>query len=158
MARKYFRCALCGSVLNESNTLVHTLKVHPGQTVCVDPCESPQQVASSSHRAKRRKQACKPSLKASYFQAETQKKEAICPVCSGDGGVNGGCYKCENGWVSSMERKLFIPAEIRPHRSDSTRISNANYLGNNTGANYRERDGRIGSNPTHDDYSEEADA
>ncbi len=39
--------------------------------------------------------------------------------------------------------------------TDNSRISNANYFGNNPGAFFREDSGRIGSNPDFDDYSEE---
>ncbi|WP_416146871.1 tetratricopeptide repeat protein [Pseudomonas putida] len=81
--------------------------------------------------------------------------ESLCPRCGGDGGVRGGCGKCDgSGWVpSAMEHDLFY----RPDHAigENSRISNADYLGGNGGAHFREIDGRIGTNPGHDDYSEE---
>lgn len=83
-------------------------------------------------------------------------RESICPRCCGDGGVRGGCRKCDGtGWVpAEMERDVpYNPVHVT---LDNSRVSNADYLGNNAGGHYRERDGRIGSTPLHDDYSEEA--
>lgn len=81
---------------------------------------------------------------------------ALCPRCSGDGGVRGGCAKCDGtGWVRlAMENDV----HYRPDHSigENTRISNSDYLGENRGAHFREIDGRIGTNPSHDDYSEES--
>lgn len=85
----------------------------------------------------------------------------ICPVCYGDGGVRGGCYKCGgNGWVTQAARKASasVASERPGRRTDDSRVSNANYNGNNPGAHYRDYDGRIGSHPDHDDYSEDAGA
>ncbi|CAM3977335.1 hypothetical protein CCOS865_02256 [Pseudomonas reidholzensis] len=81
--------------------------------------------------------------------------ESLCPRCGGDGGVRGGCGKCDgSGWVPSAMEHDYV---YRPDRSigESSRISNADYLGGNAGAHFREIDGRIGTNPCHDDYSEE---
>lgn len=94
------------------------------------------------------------------LSADVEKpKEEICPVCCGDGWVKGGCFKCEgSGWVSSYEKSGYRIGSDRPIRNDMTRIANANVIGNNLGAHYRDRDGRIGSNPEHDDYSDEGSA
>ena len=59
------------------------------------------------------------------------------------------------GWVSlGMEHDV----NCRPDNGsrENSRIANADYLGGNGGAHFREIDGRIGTNPTHDDYSEES--
>lgn len=83
----------------------------------------------------------------------------ICPVCCGGGGVRGGCYEClGSGWIMSEMRRNHKNLSIAKHRHDKSRISNSDYLGENQGAHYRERDGRIGSNPEHDDYSENGSA
>ena len=83
-------------------------------------------------------------------------KTEICPVCFGDGGVNAGCYKCEgSGWISTQERLIYNGITESKKTSDNTRISNATNYGENIGAHYREENGRIGSNPEHDDYSED---
>lgn len=75
----------------------------------------------------------------------------------GDGGARGGCQKCDGtGWISEKSKQEQWTTERQRYRSDNSRVSNANYLGNNQGAHYRERDGRIGSNPEHDDYSDES--
>lgn len=82
--------------------------------------------------------------------------ESLCPRCGGDGGVRGGCSKCDGtGWVSrAMENDVIY----RPDKGigENSRISNSDYLGGNDGAHFREINGRIGTNPTHDDYSEES--
>lgn len=82
--------------------------------------------------------------------------ESLCPRCGGDGGVRAGCTKCDGtGWVSrAMERDVVY----RPDNSigENSRISNSDYLGGNGGAHFREIDGRIGTIPSHDDYSEES--
>jgi len=82
--------------------------------------------------------------------------DALCPRCGGDGGVRGGCSKCDGtGWVSlTMEHDVIY----RPDKGieENSRISNSDYLGGNSGAHFREVDGRIGTNPSYDDYSEES--
>ncbi|HCF3690284.1 TPA: sel1 repeat family protein [Pseudomonas aeruginosa] len=82
--------------------------------------------------------------------------ESLCPRCGGDGGVRGGCTKCDGtGWVSlAMERDGIY----RPDNGigENSRVSNSDYLGGNGGAHFREIDGRIGTIPSHDDYSEES--
>ena len=92
---------------------------------------------------------------------EPERKDEICPICFGDGGVRGGCYKCDgSGWITHSARiRAFsntLPQSVG--RSDTSRISNANYVGINPGAHYRDRDGRMGSYPDHDDYSEDGGA
>lgn len=86
-----------------------------------------------------------------------ERKDEICPRCGGDGGVRGGCYKCDGtGWVTHSARVGFR-SELRVvgPRGELSRISNADYLGGNRGAFFRDRDGRIGSFPSHDDYSDD---
>lgn len=82
--------------------------------------------------------------------------ESLCPRCGGDGGVRGGCRKCDGtGWVpKEMERDLVYRPD--QHVAENSRISNSDYLGGNDGAHFREIDGRIGTIPMHDDYSEES--
>jgi hypothetical protein len=85
-------------------------------------------------------------------------KSEICPMCSGDGGVNGGCYKCDGtGWVTFQQKHSCQPPDVSGW-GDNSRVSNYDYLGLNQGAHFREKDGRIGSNPEHDDYSDESNA
>lgn len=81
---------------------------------------------------------------------------SLCPRCGGDGGVKGGCRKCDGtGWVpKEMERDLVYRPD--QHVAENSRISNSDYLGGNEGADFREMDGRIGTIPMHDDYSEES--
>ena len=93
----------------------------------------------------------------SLTQDTSNATRSICPVCDGDGGVRQGCYKCDGtGWYSSynQSKKVFSPANKK--ESDNSRISNANYNPMTLGAVYREHDGRFGSSPEHDDYSEES--
>ena len=82
--------------------------------------------------------------------------ESLCPRCGGDGGVRGGCIKCDGtGWVSlAMEHDAVYRPDNRI--GENSRVSNSDYLGGNGGAHFREIDGRIGTIPSHDDYSEES--
>lgn len=81
---------------------------------------------------------------------------SLCPRCGGDGGVRAGCRKCDGtGWVpKEMERDLVYRPD--QHVVENSRVSNSDYLGGNEGAHFREMDGRIGTIPMHDDYSEES--
>lgn len=90
----------------------------------------------------------------------TDESYETCPICNGDGGVRGGCYKCSgSGWVSAAARtKYSLDNASAEKKAQDTRISNSSSYGLNAGAHYRERDGRIGSYPSYDDYSEEGDA
>lgn len=97
-------------------------------------------------------------LNINFHVEPTQLRQEICPVCCGDGGVRGGCRKCEGtGWVSSEIKASYHSNSNLLDLNDNSKVSNASYPGNNQGAFYRERDGRIGSIPTYDDYSEESD-
>ncbi|MFP3677265.1 tetratricopeptide repeat protein [Pseudomonas sp. SIMBA_041] len=97
-----------------------------------------------------------PSVELDYPVRNTVGSLALCPRCSGDGGVRAGCRKCDGtGWVpKEMERDLvFRPDQ---HVAENSRISNSDYLGGNDGAHFREMDGRIGTIPMFDDYGEES--
>lgn len=99
-----------------------------------------------------------PSLPVSYdsLVIKPGAPESLCPRCGGDGGVKGGCRKCDGtGWVpKEMERDLVYRPD--QHVPENSKVSNADYLGGNAGAHFREMDGRIGTIPMHDDYSEES--
>lgn len=90
----------------------------------------------------------------------TDESYETCPICNGDGGVRGGCYKCSgSGWVSAVVSTIYsLDNASAEKKAQDTRISNSSNYGLNAGAHYRERDGRIGSYPSYDDYSEEGDA
>jgi hypothetical protein len=79
-------------------------------------------------------------------------KDIICPACGGDGGVRDGCYKCEGtGWVTEKSKSTYYSLqEITHGRREDTKVSNYSYIGHHIGANYRDRDGRIGSIPEYD--------
>lgn len=70
--------------------------------------------------------------------------------------MRGVCTKCDGtGWVSlAMEHD----AVYRPDSGigENSRVSNSDYLGGNGGAHFREIDGRIGTIPSHEVYSEES--
>ena len=77
---------------------------------------------------------------------------SICPICNGDGGVRGGCLKCDgSGWVSEISRssRSFF-AEKNHGCNDNSRISNSDYGSMHQGAHYRDADGRFGSIPDYD--------
>lgn len=127
----FTKCWHCGVKVLEKNLPRHIRKKHPGKGAALGPLVS--------------------SL---ILKNAKGSSNEICPICSGDGGVRGGCYKCGgSGWVPYSEKRRY--AYSTPTPATDTRISNANYTGINQGAHYREQDGRIGSNPEHDDYSDE---
>ena len=79
-----------------------------------------------------------------------QIKSTICPSCGGDGGVRGGCFKCDgSGWVTSDEKGSFQPSPI--YSNTSSRVSNFDYGNSHVGAHYRDQDGRFGSIPSYDE-------
>lgn len=83
----------------------------------------------------------------------------ICPVCCGDGGVRGGCYKCDgSGWVASASSTEYRgSAERLMESNDISRASNTNLLATNHEAPYKDYDGGLG--PTdHDNRADEGDA
>lgn len=132
MNRELLKCQFCNAQLNPKNVKKHLWKAH-----WIDE-------NGINH-------SIKPHI--------SEPNEVICPVCCGDGGVAGGCYKCDgNGWVSTKSRASYHGSATPSSNADNSRVSNSNYLGENAGAHYRERDGRIGSNPEHDDHSDEATA
>jgi hypothetical protein len=84
---------------------------------------------------------------------KTTIKSVICPMCNGDGGTRGGCFKCEGtGWVTEKDKSNYspLPEALYGGRDDS-KISNYNYIGGHIGAHYRDRDGSIGSIPDYDE-------
>ncbi len=81
----------------------------------------------------------------------------VCLICGGDGGVQGGCYKCDGtGWLTQTKQVRNPIPPTSQHKKGSTRVSNANYQTPSVGTSFRDPDGRIGSAPDHDDYSDEA--
>ena len=88
-----------------------------------------------------------------HKETKSTVKNTICPICDGDGGVRGGCYKCDGtGWVTEKSRSAYHPS---PRNfiggEDSGRTSNSDYIGSHIGAHYRDRDGRFGSIPDYDE-------
>ena len=59
------------------------------------------------------------------FVIKTGTPESLCPRCGGDGGVKGGCRKCDGtGWVpKEMERDLVYRPD--QHVPENSRFSNA---------------------------------
>jgi hypothetical protein len=85
-------------------------------------------------------------------QATGVPQKEICPKCHGDGGVHGGCYKCDGtGWltIEKREAQTFVAPELGWH----SRVSNASYQNSSVATSFRDTDGRFGSIPDHDDYS-----
>lgn len=93
------------------------------------------------------------SYNTGYVPPNNTIKSTICPACDGDGGTRGGCYKCEGtGWITEKAKSEYYPSPETSHgRRDDSRISNYNYIGGHIGANYRDRDGSIGSIPDYDE-------
>lgn len=132
----------------------HIMKRHISEYHRPEP-----KVNSHPPRSPRIKKPTGPVMPISSAPAPAPSKarlESLCPRCGGDGGVRGGCTKCDGtGWVPlAMEHD----AVYRPDNGigENSRVSNSDYLGGNGGAHFREIDGRIGTIPSHDDYSEES--
>lgn len=142
---KAVRCPECGITIGKHLLGEHVRTIHKRKPALVAPI--PKLIRNTRI----------PSLGSfSDSVLPSKSRVSICPRCCGDGGVRGGCRKCDGtGWVPVlMERDV----TYKPSRDelDNSRVSNADYLGNNAGGYFRERDGRIGSIPMHDDYSEDA--
>ncbi|MCQ9875734.1 hypothetical protein LM240_10860 [Pseudomonas aeruginosa] len=142
-------CPICHTKIAK-----HIMKRHIAEYHRPEPNIGPQ-----APRTPRIKKPSGPVLPVSSAPAHRPAKaalESLCPRCGGDGGVRGGCTKCDGtGWVSlAMEHDVVY----RPDKSigENSRVSNSDYLGGNGGAHFREIDGRIGTIPSHDDYSEES--
>jgi hypothetical protein len=172
---KATRCHECGITIGEHLLGEHVRIIHkrkPESTVCCHECGITIGVhllgehVRIIHGRKPKREAPNPKLAKNarlpslgFFDDQvtsTKPRVSICPRCCGDGGVRGGCRKCDGtGWVpAEMERDVTYKSS--QDVLDNSRVSNADYLGNNAGGHFRERDGRIGSIPLHDDYSEEA--
>jgi hypothetical protein len=145
-ASELVKCKHCNSMLNPKNVAKHLRKIH---RLDQNGLFLPPVVKDG----RKKYESLSPVLQ------KAEPMQEICPVCCGDGGVNGGCYKCDgSGWVSSASRAAYRGTVALPVNRDNSRISNAYYLGANPGAHYRDRDGRFGSNPEYDDFSDEGTA
>jgi hypothetical protein len=154
-ATELVRCQHCNSMLHPKNVEKHLRKVHRITYKPSIPL-SPKKVESKEEICPVRKihRIDKPSS-----PKKVELKTETCPVCNGDGGVRGGCYKCDgSGWVSASSRLSYRGNAVLPGNKDNSRVSNANYFDSNLGAHYRDRDGRFGSNPEHDDFSDEGNS
>ncbi len=117
------------------------------------------ELSLSIYGSKSRLNGVKTQSSKNFYQSIEPEKgisgTAICPICNGDGGIRGGCYKCGgSGWVSDAVKQN-SGLHVSVNKPDLSKISNANYRGNNVGATFRDRNGRIGSPVEHDDHSDE---
>lgn len=141
------RCSDCGVTVARRVLSRHMREYHKPQP--------PEWVQPAVRRASTNRRGS--VTEADTRPSPAQPREALCPRCGGDGGVRGGCGKCEGtGWVPrELERDSYQRPPLKLMDS-AARISNANYPHHHHGAHYRERDGRIGTAPQHDDYDEES--
>lgn len=152
---KTTHCATCGIIIAARLLRIHEREMHEWK-----PATSYSRPVSPSRRQNKSPPPPAveplPSREATAFIPN--QRQAICPRCGGDGGVRGGCGKCDGtGWVpEEMERDVFYNNR-KQAGGDESKISNSDYIGNNLGGHFRDHDGRIGSIPLHDDYSEESD-
>lgn len=146
------RCRHCRSVMASDLLEEHINKMHKWR---------PKRSVITSEKKKK-----PPAYIPSDFVTDTQvqvgvspsSRLSICPKCGGDGGVRGGCRKCDgSGWVPE-EREHDVVYGSSDWGQDDSRVSNADYAGGNAGGHFREHDGRIGSIPLHDDYGEEGES
>lgn len=148
-------CPTCGVKIAS-----HILKKHQSEYHPPGPKKKTNLHLSRQPRAPIKKSTCPdlplPSVLNGDLAIKSGVPASLCPRCGGDGGVRGGCRKCDGtGWVpKEMERDLVYRPD--QHVAENSRISNSDYLVGNDGAHFREMDGRIGTIPMHDDYSEES--
>ena len=148
-------CPICGVKIAS-----HILKKHQSEYHPPGPKPKKNMHLPPQPKAPIKKSTCPDLPLQSVPNCELANKsgvpESLCPRCGGDGGVRGGCRKCDGtGWVpKEMERDVVYRPD--QHASENSRISNSDYLGGNDGAHFREMDGRIGSIPLFDDYGEES--
>lgn len=157
---KVTSCPVCGTIIANHALKMHLKDCHRSEPKHVSHNQK-QPLPTSQGQARLpplQSTAIKKTQPTVHDQPaiKLQGGHAICPRCGGDGGVRGGCQKCDGtGWVPEMERgRVYRPTQ---HVSDNSRVSNADYQGGNLGAHFREMDGRFGSIPMHDDYSEESE-
>ena len=118
---------------------------------------APNSATFDDNRPQQKKDRQLPPIINKSFMGEP--RDEICPRCDGTGGIRQGCDLCNGrGWVSTATRQRYQGWTAGTAKEQVSRVSNADYLGSNPGANFRDFDGRIGSNPTHDDYGEEGSA
>ncbi len=167
--KKYRKCPFCDTMfpvhLYSSVIKKHIIKSHPDKfrpikprpvmtTQVIDP---PLIFLSSGNASKPKGKRNIPTIFDKPIQDEPN--EEICPRCDGSGGIRQGCDLCNGrGWVSTTTRQRYHGWTAGTGTEHISRVSNADYLGSNPGAHFRDFDGRIGSNPTHDDYGEEGSA
>lgn len=145
------RCSVCDIVIAQYLLPKHHLEIHEWR---------PKPSVSRVPKKNRKVPASIPVIRATSvntYKAHDLGRRAICPRCGGDGGVRGGCWKCDGtGWVpEQMEKDFTYNSSIGD--PGNSKVSNADYQGGNLGGHFRDIDGRIGSIPLHDDYSEESE-
>ncbi|CAN7254342.1 hypothetical protein LJR071_001044 [Pseudomonas sp. LjRoot71] len=136
-------CDECGSDIASHAFERHLREMHP------------KAVARPKRKQKRKRKAFIPILlESDRAPVKSQSRDAVCPRCDGHGGIRGGCALCEGtGWVSAENER---PTHANASALAGT-ISTYDYLGDNAGAHFREKGGRIGSMPVHDNYGEESE-
>lgn len=167
--KKYRKCLFCDTMfpvhLHSSVIKKHIIKSHPDKVRPKKPrpvttnrvIDPPLIFLSSGNASKPIRKPYVPTIFDKPIQDEPN--EEICPRCDGTGGIRQGCDLCNGrGWVSTATRQKYQGWTAGTATEHISRMSNADYLGLNPGAHFRDFDGRIGSNPTHDDYGEEGSA
>ncbi|NNA13727.1 sel1 repeat family protein [Pseudomonas lundensis] len=153
------KCPKCGMTIRYSVMTAHMSEMHGNR---------PDKPKRGTHKKRRPARIVKPqpqpvitsrtsgpSITSVLPSLARSRRECLCPRCGGDGGVRGGCTKCDGtGWVAANDSR---EEPYRPAHShaQANLVSNANYQGENLGAHFRDSDGRFGSLPLHDDFGDE---
>lgn len=141
-------CSICGKKI-----ALHALENHRREYHRPEPKQTkPRQLYVRTHKSTA--PTMPPLLVSEAFPDTTPPMTELreeCQLCQGNG-----CLRCEAGWVRK-EKDQRTASISAPYVHDKSKISNADYVGSNPGAHFRERDGRIGSIPMYDDYGEESE-
>ena len=167
--KEYKKCPYCDATFSAQLYAIliknHISKSHPRKAKAKNPrpkkvtpvIDPPLVLLGRGYGLKPRQQRHIPRIEEKPIRDEP--KEEICPRCNGDGGIRQGCDLCTgSGWVSSATRDKYQGLAAGIAKNTPSKVSNADYLGANPGAHFRDFNGRIGSNPTHDNYGEEGSA
>lgn len=154
-----FRCPKCGRIIKYSVMTAHLSEMHGNRPDKpkrgANKKRKPARVIKSLPEPVTTLRTSGPAITTASPSLPPSRRECLCPRCGGDGGVRGGCTKCDGtGWVAANDSREepFRPAHSH---AQGNVISNANYLGENLGAHFRDSDGRFGSLPLHDDFGDE---
>lgn len=152
-------CPRCGKAIRYSVITAHLSEMHGNRANKskrgTDKRRKPARIIQPQPLPVNSPRISVPTITSVPPTSADSRRECLCPRCGGDGGVRGGCTKCDGtGWVAASDSREEPYRPAHTH-SQANLISNGNYQEENPGAHFRDSDGRFGSLPLHDDYGDE---